>query len=88
MRLLVIDTATEALFCRPCGTTVLSMLTLSSCPREHTSTYPAHGAGETYAGGVSLNEIDALAFGAARSFYRRAYRIGIAQGLALGQICR
>ncbi|QCT21699.1 tRNA (adenosine(37)-N6)-threonylcarbamoyltransferase complex dimerization subunit type 1 TsaB [Jejubacter calystegiae] len=84
MRILAIDTATEA-----CSVAlwldgqVLNHFEL--CPREHTQRILPMVRDILNQGGISLSELDALAFGRGPgSFTGVRIGIGIAQGLALG----
>lgn len=84
MRILAIDTATEA-----CSVALWNNGTINAhfelCPREHTQRILPMVQEILAASGVSLNEIDALAFGRGPgSFTGVRIGIGIAQGLALG----
>lgn len=84
MRILAIDTATEA-----CSVALWNNGTINAhfelCPREHTQRILPMVQEILAASGASLNEIDALAFGRGPgSFTGVRIGIGIAQGLALG----
>ncbi|MBY6255927.1 tRNA (adenosine(37)-N6)-threonylcarbamoyltransferase complex dimerization subunit type 1 TsaB [Phytobacter diazotrophicus] len=84
MRILAIDTATEA-----CSVALNNDGTLFAhfelCPREHTQRILPLVKDVLTEGGVALSELDALAFGRGPgSFTGVRIGIGIAQGLALG----
>lgn len=84
MRILAIDTATEA-----CSVALWNDGTLSThfelCPREHTQRILPMVQDILAASGASLTELDALAYGRGPgSFTGVRIGIGIAQGLALG----
>ena len=84
MRILAIDTATEA-----CSAALLNDGTLSAhfeiCPREHTQRILPLVQDVLNESGTLLTELDALAFGRGPgSFTGVRIGIGIAQGLALG----
>lgn len=84
MRILAIDTATEA-----CSAALWNDGTLSAhfevCPREHTQRILPLVQEVLNESGTTLNELDALAFGRGPgSFTGVRIGIGIAQGLALG----
>jgi tRNA threonylcarbamoyladenosine biosynthesis protein TsaB len=84
MRILAIDTATEA-----CSVALNNDGTLFAhfelCPREHTQRILPLVKDVLTEGGVVLSELDALAFGRGPgSFTGVRIGIGIAQGLALG----
>ena len=84
MRILAIDTATEA-----CSVALWNDGTLSAhfelCPREHTQRILPMVQDILAASGASLTELDALAYGRGPgSFTGVRIGIGIAQGLALG----
>lgn len=84
MRILAIDTATEA-----CSAALWSDGTVSAhfelCPREHTQRILPMVQDLLAAGGAALTSIDALAYGRGPgSFTGVRIGIGIAQGLALG----
>ncbi|MBK4713842.1 MULTISPECIES: tRNA (adenosine(37)-N6)-threonylcarbamoyltransferase complex dimerization subunit type 1 TsaB [Tenebrionibacter/Tenebrionicola group] len=84
MRILAIDTATEA-----CSVALeLDNATLSHvelCPREHTQRILPMVRDILNQGGINLSEVDVLAFGRGPgSFTGVRIGIGIAQGLALG----
>lgn len=84
MRILAIDTATEA-----CSAALWhdgnTQAHFELCPREHTQRILPIVQDILSASGVSLNELDALAFGRGPgSFTGVRIGIGIAQGLALG----
>jgi tRNA threonylcarbamoyladenosine biosynthesis protein TsaB len=83
MRILAIDTATEA-----CSVALWNDGAISAhfeeCPREHTQRI-CPGASHPNRGNTSLTDLDALAFGRGPgSFTGVRIGIGIAQGLALG----
>lgn len=73
MRILAIDTATEA-----CSVALWNNGTINAhfelCPQEHTQRILPMVQEILAASGLSLNEIDALAFGRGGQLYRRAYR--------------
>ncbi|MBA7847677.1 tRNA (adenosine(37)-N6)-threonylcarbamoyltransferase complex dimerization subunit type 1 TsaB [Klebsiella sp. RHBSTW-00484] len=84
MRILAIDTATEA-----CSAALWNDGTLSAhfeiCPREHTQRILPLVQDVLNESGIMLTELDALAFGRGPgSFTGVRIGIGIAQGLALG----
>ncbi len=84
MRILAIDTATEA-----CSAALWNDGTLSAhfeiCPREHTQRILPLVQEVLTESGTTLSELDALAFGRGPgSFTGVRIGIGIAQGLALG----
>ena len=84
MRILAIDTATEA-----CSAALWNDGTLSAhfeiCPREHTQRILPLVQEVLTESGTTLSELDALAFGRGPgSFTNVRIGIGIAQGLALG----
>lgn len=84
MRILAIDTATEA-----CSAALWNdgntCAHFELCPREHTQRILPIVQGILTQGGVSLTDLDALAFGRGPgSFTGVRIGIGIAQGLALG----
>lgn len=84
MRILAIDTATEA-----CSAALWNdgntCAHFELCPREHTQRILPIVQDILTQGGVSLSELDALAFGRGPgSFTGVRIGIGIAQGLALG----
>lgn len=84
MRILAIDTATEA-----CSAALWDNGSLfahfEECPREHTQRILPLVKEILYQGNTSLTELDALAFGRGPgSFTGVRIGIGIAQGLALG----
>ena len=84
MRILAIDTATEA-----CSAALWNDGTLSAhfeiCPREHTQRILPLVQEVLAESGTTLTELDALAFGRGPgSFTGVRIGIGIAQGLALG----
>lgn len=84
MRILAIDTATEA-----CSVALLDNGTTHAhfelCPREHTQRILPMVRDMLNQAGVSLSDIDALAFGRGPgSFTGVRIGIGIAQGLAFG----
>ncbi len=84
MRILAIDTATEA-----CSVALYNDGTTSAhfelCPREHTQRILPLVRDILNQGNLSLSELDALAFGRGPgSFTGVRIGIGIAQGLALG----
>ena len=84
MRILAIDTATEA-----CSAALWNDGTLSAhfeiCPREHTQRILPLVQDVLNESGTLLTELDALAFGRGPgSFTGVRIGIGIAQGLALG----
>lgn len=84
MRILAIDTATEA-----CSVALWNDGTLSAqfelCPREHTQRILPMVQDILAAGGTTLTELNALAYGRGPgSFTGVRIGIGIAQGLALG----
>lgn len=84
MRILAIDTATEA-----CSVALWNDGTLSAhfelCPREHTQRILPMVQDILAAGGTALTELNALAYGRGPgSFTGVRIGIGIAQGLALG----
>lgn len=84
MRILAIDTATEA-----CSVALWNDGNITShfelCPREHTQRILPLVQDILTAGNVTLTDIDALAFGRGPgSFTGVRIGIGIAQGLALG----
>lgn len=84
MRILAIDTATEA-----CSAALWNDGALSAhfeiCPREHTQRILPLVQEVLTESGTTLNELDALAFGRGPgSFTGVRIGIGIAQGLALG----
>jgi len=84
MRILAIDTATEA-----CSVALLDNGTTHAhfelCPREHTQRILPMVRDVLNQAGVSLSDIDALAFGRGPgSFTGVRIGIGIAQGLAFG----
>ena len=83
-RILAVDTATEACsVALLCGDDIISRFAIS--PREHTQKVLPM-VGEVLAeAGVTLNQLDALAFGRGPgSFTGVRIGVGIAQGLALG----
>lgn len=84
MRILAIDTATEA-----CSAALWNEGNICAhfelCPREHTQRILPIVQDILTQGGISLNDLDALAFGRGPgSFTGVRIGIGIAQGLALG----
>lgn len=84
MRILAIDTATEA-----CSVALWNDGTIKAhfelCPREHTQRILPMVQEITAAGDLTLTDIDATAFGRGPgSFTGVRIGIGIAQGLALG----
>ena len=84
MRILAIDTATEA-----CSVALLNnqqqLAHFELCPREHTQRILPMVQDILQQGAVTLNDLDALAFGRGPgSFTGVRIGIGIAQGLALG----
>ena len=84
MRILAIDTATEA-----CSAALWNegntCAHFELCPREHTQRILPIVQDILTQGGISLNDLDALAFGRGPgSFTGVRIGIGIAQGLALG----
>ncbi|WP_339274447.1 tRNA (adenosine(37)-N6)-threonylcarbamoyltransferase complex dimerization subunit type 1 TsaB [Enterobacter asburiae] len=84
MRILAIDTATEA-----CSVALLNSDAVSAhfeeCPREHTQRILPLVKAILTQGNTSLTDLDALAFGRGPgSFTGVRIGIGIAQGLALG----
>ena len=84
MRILAIDTATEA-----CSVALLNDGAVSAhfeeCPREHTQRILPLVKAILTQGNTSLTDLDALAFGRGPgSFTGVRIGIGIAQGLALG----
>ena len=84
MRILAIDTATEA-----CSVALLNDGAVSAhfeeCPREHTQRILPLVKAMLTQGNTSLTDLDALAFGRGPgSFTGVRIGIGIAQGLALG----
>ena len=84
MRILAIDTATEA-----CSVALLNnqqqLAHFELCPREHTQRILPLVQEILQQGGVALSDLDALAFGRGPgSFTGVRIGIGIAQGLALG----
>ena len=84
MRILAIDTATEA-----CSVALWNDGTIKAlfelCPREHTQRILPMVQEILAAGDLTLTDIDALAFGRGPgSFTGVRIGIGIAQGLALG----
>ena len=82
MRILAIDTATEA-----CSAALWNDGTLSAhfeiCPREHTQRILPLVQEVLNESGTQLTDLDALAFGRGPGSFT-GVRIGIAQGLALG----
>lgn len=85
MRILAIDTATEA-----CSAALWNDGAQSAhfeiCPREHTQRILPLVQEVLTESGTTLNELDALAFGRGPgSFTGVRIGIGIAQGLALGR---
>ena len=86
MRILAIDTATEA-----CSVALLNDGAVSAhfeeCPREHTQRILPLVKAILTQGNTSLTDLDALAFGRGPgSFTGVRIGIGIAQGLALGVV--
>lgn len=84
MRILAIDTATEA-----CSVALWDNGNISAhfelCPREHTQRILPMVQAILTQGGIALNQLDALAFGRGPgSFTGVRIGIGVAQGLALG----
>ncbi len=87
MRILAIDTATEA-----CSAALWNDGTLCAhfeiCPREHTQRILPLVQDVLNESHVSLTELDALAFGRGPAVYRRTYWHRHCSGLALGRNCR
>ncbi|EMI5489418.1 tRNA (adenosine(37)-N6)-threonylcarbamoyltransferase complex dimerization subunit type 1 TsaB [Providencia stuartii] len=83
-RILAVDTATEACsVALLCGTEVISRFAIS--PREHTQKVLPMVEEVLSQAGITLNQLDALAFGRGPgSFTGVRIGVGIAQGLALG----
>lgn len=88
VKILALDTATER-----CSVALLVGNTVYSrseiAPRDHTKKVLPMVDEVLKEAGVTLQELDALAFGRGPgSFTGVRIGIGIAQGLAFGQICR
>ncbi len=87
MRILAIDTATEA-----CSAALWNDGTLCAhfeiCPREHTQRILPLVQDVLNESHVSLTELDARPLAAGQQFTGVRIGIGIAQGLALGRNCR
>lgn len=87
MRILAIDTATEA-----CSAALWNDGTLSAhfeiCPREHTQRILPLVQEVLTESGTTLSELDALAFGRGRTLYRRAHRHRYRRGWRWARSCR